>query len=166
MNLQDALAYLLNQFYDAEKKLQSTIVDCSVHITSPALRKELEKYAERSNDKITKLERTFNYLMEEPDPHHNGAMDKLLENIFQTITHTSESVRDAMIINCFQQICHHKIAGYGTARAMALEMELEVVGDLLTEMLVWEKETDRALTHIALSETNLKAAKPSDLINT
>jgi ferritin-like metal-binding protein YciE len=166
LNLQDALAYLLNQFYDAEKKLQQTVADCTVHISSPALRKEIETYAERSNDKIAKLERSFNYLMEEPEPHHSGAMDKMLENVFQSITHTSESLRDAMIIHCFQQICHHKIAGYGTARAMALEMELEVVGDLLTEILVWEKEADRALTRIALSEANLKAAKPKDLINT
>jgi ferritin-like metal-binding protein YciE len=166
LTLQDALAHLLNEFYAAEQKIQQTVSDCSMHISSPALKREIEKYGESSQDKITKLERCFNYLMEEPRPHDNEAMNIMLENVFQTITHTSESLRDAMIIHCFQQVCHLQIAGYGTARAMALEMELEVVGDLLTEILVWEKETDRTLTRIALSETNLKAAEPKNLINT
>ncbi len=164
-NLRDALACRSNQFYDTEMKIQQTIADCLVHISSPTLRQEIEKYSERSNDKVTKLERTFNYLMQEPEPHTDAAMEKMLEEIFQMVTHTSENLRDVMIINCFQNICHHKIAGFGTARAMALEMELEVVGDLFTDMLVWEKEADRALTRIALSETNLKAAAPGDLIN-
>lgn len=164
-NLRDALTCLSNQFYQTETKLQETIAGCLDHISSPLLRQEIEKYGESSNDKITKLERTFNYLMQEPEPQCDEAMEKMLENVFQVITHTSDTLRDAMIVNSFQQICHHKIAGFGTARAMALEMELEVVGDLFTDMLLWEKEADRALTCIALSETNLKAAQPGDLIN-
>lgn len=162
-NLQDALAYLVNQLYDTEKKVLQTIGDAKVHIASPVLRQEIEKYAESSNDKLTKLERIFNYLMEEPHVPHNEVVDHLMEGVFQMITHTSDAVRDVMIISCFQHICHNKIAGYGTARSMALELELETVGDLLSEIVCWEKETDRVLTRIALLETNLKAAEPSIL---
>jgi ferritin-like metal-binding protein YciE len=164
VNLQDALAYLVTRLYNAERKSQKVIEDCSVHITSLKLKKEIQKYRESTSDKLTKLERVFNYLMQEPEHQDNEVMDKMLEDLYQTITHTSDALRDAMIISCLQQINHYKIAGYGTARAMALELELETVGDLFTDILRWEKQSDRAFTHIALGETNLKAAQPSELI--
>ncbi len=160
VNLQDALAYRLNGLYDVEKKLQESIPDCLHHVGSPALLNEMQKYADSTRDKVTKLERVFNYLMEEPEIHPDEVMEKMIEDVYELVTHAAEPLRDALIISCLQNINHYKISGYGTARAMAMQLEFEKASELLNEILTWEKEMDQRLTLLAMEEVNVKAAEP------
>ncbi|MDN3690250.1 ferritin-like domain-containing protein [Cyclobacterium jeungdonense] len=159
-NLQEALGYQLKNLYDAEKKIQKALPECSEKATSPRLQKELKNYLESTFDKINKLERVFNYLMDSPTGRENLIMDKMLEDTHHILKiSSSDELRDVLITSCLQNIIHYKIAGYGSAHAMAMELDLRTVTDLLHEVLMWEKQSDQVLTSIAVKELNVKATK-------
>jgi ferritin-like metal-binding protein YciE len=69
----------------------------------------------------------------------------------------SPEVSDAAIIASAQKVEHYEIASYGTARAYAQELKLEMVEGLLKETLDEEYEADDLLTELAESRINVKA---------
>lgn len=163
-NLTEALIYQLRGLYDAEKNLQKAVVKCLETVTSKKLKAEIANYAESTQNKLIKLERVFNYLMDEPEGRKNGAVNKMIEDTHELLKCiVNNDLRDSMMIACIQNINHFKIAGYGTARAFALELNLETPAELLSDILRWEKETDRALTKIAIEEINRKT--PESLLS-
>ena len=156
-NLTEALIFQLKGLYDAEKSTRRALRRCQSMVTSEALKEVLKKYAENTENKLIKLDRVFNYLMDEPEGRKNTAVNQMIDDTHTTlncIVHAD--LKDAMLIACLQNINHYKIAGYGTARAFALELNLDTPGELLSDILKWEKETDRMLSKIALEEINLK----------
>lgn len=157
-NLTDALAYQLNELYDAEQKLKQAVKTCSQHVSSPALKSELIKYGDSCGDKRIKLERVFNYLMKEPAKSTSKTMDTLIGHTREMLTSSiSGAMKDVLLIACLHTINHFKMAGYGTSLTFARELELETATDLLEQVLTWEKETDKRLSKIALHDVNVKA---------
>lgn len=151
--LHDALAYQLSAMYDAEVKLKENISDFQQASRYPLLREEFENYAEQTSNKITKLERIFNYLMEEPAGRKNEVIDKLLEETQRIIRHTgADTLRDIMLTSCMQSINYYKIGAYSSARILALEMEIDTVSDLLDDILSWEKQMRRKLDQLVMEE--------------
>lgn len=67
---------------------------------------------------------------------------------------TTETM-DAAIIGATQKIEHYEIAGYGTARAYANELNLEFVANELGTTLQEEYEADDLLTTLAVSKVNI-----------
>lgn len=152
--LNDILAYQLRGMYDAEQKLRTEVPPCCSCASFIHLQNEIEKYIEQSSNKIIKLERIFNYLMEEPTGYHNSIIDKMLEDINSiTANVVSPRLRDVMVTSSLLAINHYKLGIYSCCQLIALEMEVETVSDLLAEIVNWEKETNRALSRIALEET-------------
>ena len=77
-------------------------------------------------------------------------MEGLLEEGEEALKdHTPGVLRDALLIGGAQRIEHYEIAGYGTAKAWAEELDLEDVVDLLDKTLDEEAEADEKLTAIA-----------------
>ena len=64
---------------------------------------------------------------------------------------------DAGLIASAQAVEHYEIARYGTLKAWAEELGLEQAAELLDQTLAEEKETDEALTQLALSSLNTEA---------
>lgn len=152
--LNDILAYQLRGMYDAEQKLGTEVPPCCSCANFIHLQKEIKKYIEQASYKIIKLERIFNYLMAEPTGHHNPIIDKMLKDI-NSIAASVESprLRDVMVTSSLLAINHYKMGVYSCCQLIALEMEVETVSDLLAEIVNWERETNRALSRIALEET-------------
>lgn len=71
----------------------------------------------------------------------------------------SNEVMDAAIIAAAQKIEHYEISSYGTARAYALQLQLNDVAKLLETTLQEEYDADDSLTVLALSDVNLEAEK-------
>jgi len=152
--LSDALAFQLNNMYDAEQKLQQEIGPCCRFPTFLHLQNEMNKYIEQSSNKIIKLERIFNYLMEEPGGISNAIIDKMLEDTQAVLKMAdSSSLRDVLLTSSLLAINHYKLCVYSCAQVIALKLEIETVSDLLSEIVHWEKETNKALSKIALEET-------------
>ncbi len=152
--LSDALAFQLNNMYDAEQKLQQEIGPCCRFSTFLHLQNEMNKYIEQSSNKMIKLERIFNYLMEEPGGISNAIIEKMLEDTQAVLKMAdSSSLRDVLLTSSLLAINHYKLGVYSCAQVIALKLEIETVSDLLSEIVHWEKETNKALSKIALEET-------------
>jgi ferritin-like metal-binding protein YciE len=74
-----------------------------------------------------------------------------------------DSVRDAAMIGAAQRVEHYEIAGYGTARTYAEMLGHAEAAELLQQTLDEEKETDEALSGLALSTVNVDAQNDSEL---
>ncbi len=148
-SLNDALIYLLKGLYDGEVILQQAIPACIKNVTSEALKNELNRYKEDSYDKVLKLERVFNYLMTQPGGKRNVVLKKMINDTNSMLSTTSTAeVKDIILASCIQSINCYKIAGYRTAMAFAIELQLETVPDLLHEILELEKQTSHAMNKI------------------
>jgi ferritin-like metal-binding protein YciE len=140
-NVNDALVFLLKRQYDAECNLKDALTNCSKKVKSSLLKGELEDYGEISRHKIIKLERVFNYLMTEPTGEKNIIIRKMIAE-----THTmldiskSDETRDVMILSCVQGINQYKIAIYRAALALAIELQLDQVTELINEIIEWERK--------------------------
>lgn len=159
-NLTEALAYQLNDLYDAEKKLQEAIPSCLDKVKSPSLKQELKQYGESCRDKLAKLERVYNYLMKEPGDNRSKVMDKLIENTKGMLASSmTNEMKDVMLTACLHTINHYKIAGYSTALIFAEQLELDKAVDLLSEILGWEREKHSGLLNVAVYDVNTKASE-------
>jgi len=67
------------------------------------------------------------------------------------------SLRDAALIASAQKIQHYEIAAYGTAAALAGQLDLRDDQHLLHKSLEEEKEADMMLTRLAKAEVNRDA---------
>jgi ferritin-like metal-binding protein YciE len=147
----DALAFLLQGLYYTETVLKETLPLCMNAITSEKIRSEFNTYVTSASDKLLKLERSFNYLMIEPVTRKNEAMHHLvteMNHILQTIT--LPHLRDMLSIGYLQNINTYKISCYRSAYLFAVELELDVVADLITQNLDWELETSQHLSQLAI----------------
>jgi ferritin-like metal-binding protein YciE len=61
----------------------------------------------------------------------------------------SGPAKDAGLIAAAQHVEHYEMAGYGTTKAMAKELDLSTVGQLLDATLSEEASADQTLTKIA-----------------
>ncbi|MEQ9377636.1 MAG: DUF892 family protein [Imperialibacter sp.] len=157
-DLKDALSYQVNQLYVAEKQLKKELTDCVSKVASKEMKAELTKYTSLAEDKVLKLERVFNYLMEEPSANSNKVIDKMVDETHQLISRAlSDNIRDVVIMACLRSIIHYKIARYQIASTFALELEMEVVADLIDEIVDWEKQAELRLESMSVGHLNVKA---------
>lgn len=155
--LQDTLAFQLQGLYFAEKKISHEFEDCSQQISSQNLKDEVRKYIQGAEEKILKLERIFNYLMQEPDSRKNKVIVKILEDTREMLSFTdSYHLRDILMVSCLQNLNAYKISSLKIAYMFTLELELDTASDLLQQLLESELETSKALSRLAIEEFNKK----------
>ena len=153
--LQEALAFQLQGLYYAELKVREEFSLCSHHLTSSKLKSEINKYMESADDKILKLERIFNYLMQESMTRKNAVINNLLHETEQMLSITNSAhLKDILMIGCIQNICAYKVSSYKSAYMFSVELELDIVSDLLQHILEWEVETGKVLGVLAIEEFN------------
>ena len=88
------------------------------------------------------------------------ATEGLVEEASEMIHEDAEdTVRDAGLIGAGQRVEHYEMAGYGTARALALCLGHDEAAELLGETLEEERAADEKLTELAESAINAEAAE-------
>ncbi len=157
-----ALTYLLEDMYDAEKKIQKNLPALESLITSSKLKSEVGKYHESAGDKRIKLKRIFSYLLVGRFGRENEAIHELLKEsrVLGKVTVPSD-LRDRMIIVSLQEINQCKIAVYEAALVLADQMNLVTVTELLEEILNWERETSSSFSRIGLQQLSKKTPQVS-----
>ena len=79
-----------------------------------------------------------------------NAMRGMIEDNDELIAATGDSVAlDAALIGAAQRIEHYEIASYGTARALAGELDLGTINSLLDQSLDEEGKANKTLTKLA-----------------
>lgn len=154
-SVQDALAFMLEGIYYSEVKLKQEFRGCCRKLSSASLIVEIDQYASNCEHNILKLERIFNYLMQEPVLHKNGVVDQMLDNTHQVLSSVKNSyLRDILTIGCVQTINAFKIASYRSAYMLAVELELDTVADLIQQMLEGEAAKTTAISNVFITEFN------------
>lgn len=154
-SVQDALAFLLDGLYYTEVKLKDEFRGCCKKISSPHLIIEIDQYASNCENNILKLERIFNYLMQEPVLIKNGVVDQLMDNTHQVLSSVKNPyLRDILTIGCIQNVNAFKIASYRSAYMLAVELELDTVADLIQQMLEREAAETSAISDLFIKEFN------------
>src|SRR5262245_34371198 len=148
--LDDVFREQIEDLYSAEKQLVSALPWMASAVGSAELRKALESHLEETRGHMTRLEDIFGQLnMSTPTTHCKG-MEGLIAEGKEIVQMPGNSVaRDAAIIAAAQRVEHYEIAGYGTARTLAGELDLSDASDLLDQTLDEESDADKLLTKIA-----------------
>jgi ferritin-like metal-binding protein YciE len=153
--LQDALAYQLKGLFYSELKVRGEFEICSKQLESLEVKKEIQCYIGNADNVLQKLERVFNYLMQEPTPRKNEVTIKMIDETHHLLGLTSsQHLKDIITVSCIQNINAYKISAYKTAHLLAVELELDTAADLLQEILEWELATGRLLAALSIREFN------------
>ncbi len=153
--IQDALAFQIQGLISIEKEIDHAIQSCSEYAGSVKVKTVLREYATCAFDKILKLERIFNYLMEEPVFRKNEIFHKHMDETHLLLSCTATAhLKDIMLITCMQSINAQKISSYKRAYLFAAELEMDTASELLQQILEWELETEKVFSVLAIEEFN------------
>ena len=149
----------LRDLYSAEKQLLEALPKMAEAASSSQLEQAFAEHLDQTRGHVSRLEQIFDALGEEPGGETCKAMEGLIKEGEDYVKAGGDrDVRDAGLIGAAQRVEHYEIAGYGTARALALRLGESEAADKLQATLEEESEADLKLTEIAESEVNPEAA--------
>jgi ferritin-like metal-binding protein YciE len=169
--LEDLLVEQVRDLYDAEKQLVRALPKMAEAASSEDLQQAIQSHLEETKNQVSRLERVFDELDKPAKGRACKAMRGLVEEGDEALDGSLRTpLTDLAIIAAAQRVEHYEISGYGTARAMALQLGQETVASLLEETEEEEKAADTKLTDIATDlmgqaqrsqETDSEEAGPS-----
>jgi ferritin-like metal-binding protein YciE len=149
----------LQDLYDAEQRLVKALPKMAQAAHNPSLRSAFEDHLRETKTHVSRLERVFQSMGQQPKTKTCEAMKGLVEEGSEAIDAKGDpNVKDAALIAAAQRVEHYEMAGYGTVRTFAERLGKKDAARLLQETLDEEGAADRKLTQIAESVVNPKAA--------
>lgn len=159
-SLNDLFHHELKDLYSAEKQLLKALPKMAKAATNPDLAAGFEAHLAETEEHVNRLEQIGKDLKLTLGGHKCKAMEGLIEEGSELIEEDAQdNVRDAGLIGAAQRVEHYEIAGYGTARALALQLDLKAAADILSLTLDEEKATDVKLSALASNTVNVEAAE-------
>ncbi|MCA6116028.1 ferritin-like domain-containing protein [Bradyrhizobium sp. WSM 1738] len=148
----------LQELVSVEDQLAEALLRMAAAASHPALKDALvDHHAETLRQK----ERLVGILQKhgaDPTAHVDQAMQALIRETRKMLGMlVGDDLRDAALIASAQKLEHYEIAAYGSAAALAGQLELRDDQTILHDSLEEEKEADAVLTDIAKGEVNQDA---------
>ena len=160
--LNDLYLNELRDLYSAETQLVVALPRMVDAATSEELKNAFAEHLEQTRGHVTRLEEILFALDEEPIGATCEAMKGLIREGEAYIEARGDAyVRDAALIAIGRRIEHYEIAGYETARELAMQLLDSAAAVFLQKTLFEEERADRKLTDIAQSRVNFEAAASS-----
>ncbi len=131
----------------------------------PKLKAALQKHAEETKGQVERLKTIFELLGEKAKAKPCKAMQGLTEEAQEEIEEgkeKDENVADLMLVASAQRVEHYEIAGYGTVRAMAEQLNLPKVVKLISQTLAEEEKSDKLLTSLSVPLLQAAAEEPAE----
>jgi ferritin-like metal-binding protein YciE len=148
----------LKEVYFAEKKILSTLPKMMKAATSSDLKAAFEKHRGETEGQISRLEKVFSLIEVKPTGKTCDAIMGIVKEGEEVIEdYNGSPALDAALLAVAQAIEHYEISRYGTLRTWAEELKIDGAARLLDETLQQEKNTDAALTKLAVSVINIDA---------
>jgi ferritin-like metal-binding protein YciE len=114
------------------------------------LKRALEEHLQETRGHVERLERVFSDLAMPTPSEPCKAMRGLIAEGQDVVQATGDpAAKDAALIAAAQRVEHYEIAGYGTLRTLAQELDHDEAAGLLDETLNEESKADELLTKIA-----------------
>jgi ferritin-like metal-binding protein YciE len=148
----------LQELADMERQLATALrrmADIALHA---GLKRALTDHFQQTTGQRERLRSMIQQHGASPTAHSDQAMQALIretEKMFAILK--DADLRDAALIASAQKLEHYEIAAYGTAAALAGQLDLRNDQAMLHENLEEEKEMDLLLTQLAKSEINRDA---------
>jgi ferritin-like metal-binding protein YciE len=157
-SLDDLFLNQLEDLYDAENRIVKALPKMIDAASTPELKQAFEFHVTQTHDHVDRLRSIFTQLGRQPEGETCEAMKGLLREAEGMIEARGDAtVKDAALIAAAQRIEHYEIAGYGTARSLAMHLGHTEAARLLQTTLEEEHQADRTLTEIAETEVNARA---------
>jgi ferritin-like metal-binding protein YciE len=145
----------LQELASAEGQLAQSLLQMAEIASHPALKDALVHHRQKTE---VQKERLVSLLLKhgaDPTAHTDQAMQALIHETEKMVSMLKgNDLRDAGLIASAQRLEHCEIAAYGTAAALAGQLDLRDDQQTLHRSLEEEKQTDVLLTQLAKSEIN------------
>jgi ferritin-like metal-binding protein YciE len=149
-NLNDVLIEQLADLYSAEQQLVKALPKVASAASEPDLAEAITHHLDETRGHVKRLEQAFAELKVTPPMETCEAMKGLIAEGEEIIAASGDPVaRDVALIAAAQRVEHYEIAGYGTARELAKQLDFNTVADLLGDTLDEESDADKTLTKLA-----------------
>jgi ferritin-like metal-binding protein YciE len=158
-SLEELLKHEVKDIYDAEHRITEALPLMRDKAANPSLKQAFEDHLRQTEKHIERLESVFESLGIQPDRQKCDAMVGLIKEGSTVLdAEGDKDVLDAALIAAAQRVEHYEIAGYGTLRAFARQLNNAYLAELFEETLDEEKATDQMLTDIAETSANPASA--------
>jgi len=157
-SLNDLFEDCLKDALWAENAVKEALPKIIKNASSEHLKQALEDHLEETKGQIKALKEVFKSIDVKPEEEKCDAMQGVLDE-GEDIMESTEAgpVRDAGIIAACQKVEHYEIASYGTMIAYAKILKHTEAKKLLEGILKEEKNADKILSELAISEVNIEA---------
>jgi ferritin-like metal-binding protein YciE len=157
-NFNDMYIAELQELRSLETQLSNALDRLADMASHASLKSELTRHRQQSEHQVERLEKLLQKRGANPREHTDQAMQALIGETDKMLRMVEgDDLRDAALIASVQKIEHYEIAAYGTAAALAGQLDFRDDQRLLHESLEEEKEMDMLLTSLAKAEINQDA---------
>ena len=158
-NFKDMYIAELQELANMESQIDialKRIADASSH---PSLKRELLSHRAETKEQSKRLQSILQNHGAKLRAHTDQAMEALVSETQKMLSLLEgDDLRDAGLIASAQKLEHYEIAAYGTAAALAGQLDLRDDQRMLHDSLEEERKADAALTELAKGEVNQDAA--------
>jgi ferritin-like metal-binding protein YciE len=148
----------LQELMSLEGQLSDALLRMAEVASNSSLKTALTHHREQTQVQRQRLESLLQKHGANSRAHTDQAMQALVSETEKMMTMVKRNeLRDAALIASAQKVEHYEIAAYGTAAALAGQLDLRDDQRVLHESLEEEKAADAALTKLAKSEVNRHA---------
>ena len=149
-SLNDVFEQQLADLFSAEQQLVEALPKMAGAATNQELREAFEHHLEETRGHVRRLEDVFGKAGLAPASERCEAMAGLIREGEKVVSTDGDADAKAVaLIAAAQRVEHYEIAGYGTARTLADDLDLDDAKSLLNETLDEESNADKLLTKIA-----------------
>jgi Mn-containing catalase len=150
--LKELLIGEMEDLISAEMQLIEALPNMVSAARHPKLKEAFEKHLMQTEGQLQRLRSAFELLGESENAETCKGMAGLIEEGNEKMAEDRKEddvVADIGLISAAQKVEHYEIAGYGTARTLARQIEEFEVAKLLSQSLGEEESADYLLTEIA-----------------
>lgn len=150
--LKELLVEEMQDLLHAETQLTGALPKMAAAAHNPMLKEAFEKHLVQTKHQVERLEQAFEMLGEKAQAKPCKAMMGLIEEGKETIEEGGQKeplAADLALITAAQKVEHYEISGYGTVRALARQIGMLAVADLMSHTLGEEEAADHLLNSIA-----------------
>ncbi len=157
-NFKDMYIAELQELANMESQLDVALKRMADAATHPSVKKELMRHRDETKEQSKRLQSILQNHGAKLRAHTDQAIEALVNETNKMLSLLEGDLRDAGLIASAQKLEHYEIAAYGTAAALAGQLDLRDDQRMLHYSLEEERKTDAALTKLAKGEVNQDAA--------
>jgi ferritin-like metal-binding protein YciE len=149
----------LKDIYYAERNILKALPKMSRGAQSKELKAAFDKHRQETEGHVQRLQEVFEILGKRAMGKTCPAIDGILEEGAEMLDEFKGApALDAALVAAAQAVEHYEIARYGTLKRWAETLEMPDAAKLLDQTLQEEAATDEALSTLAESDANVRAA--------